>query len=164
MRMGETLIGVLIVSAVVAVFLVYQRSQSSAPVYEINADDAEMIAARKKAQETLAELKEAIDSGIPAAAVKIAVTSSSGTIEYMVGDVIELTGIFVKVQFRGRPVTHAGAFQPIQSFPLREIADWFYETPNGKIRGGFTQRVHFARLRSAGQLDGIMKSEAERYE
>jgi uncharacterized protein YegJ (DUF2314 family) len=162
--MGMTLIGVLIMSGVVAAFLAYQRSQSSVPVYEISPDDAEMIAARKKAQETLAELKEAINSGIPTAAVKIPVASSSRTIEYMVGDVIELTDIFVKVQVRGRPVTHSGAFQPVQSFPLREIADWFYELPNGKIRGGFTQRVHFARLRAAGKLGGVMKSEATKYE
>jgi hypothetical protein len=162
--MGETLLGLLIVGAVVVAFLVYQRSQARAPVYEIAADDPEMIAARQRARDTLDGSRRLFDAGAAEAGVKVPVSSSSGTIEFMIGDLVELTDVYVKIQFRGKPVTHSGAFQPIQSFPLREIADWFVVLPTGKIRGGFTQRVHFDRLRASGRLHGIMNQEAAKYE
>jgi hypothetical protein len=82
----------------------------------------------------------------------------------MVGDVVELTDVYVKVVFRGKPVTHRGAFQSLQTFPVREIADWHVVTAEGKYRGGFTQRVHFDRMRAAGTLVGQMAEEAAKYE
>ncbi len=80
------------------------------------------------------------------------------------GDVVGLTDFNVTVQLHGRPSSHRGSFQPIQSFPIREIADWLVVTADGKYRGGFTQRVHFDRMRKAGTLVGAAAEEASRFE
>jgi hypothetical protein len=123
-----------------------------------------MAKARLTAQDTLGEFRDLFASHPQASLVKLPVTSSAGTLEWMVGDVLELTDTYVKVQFRGRPVTHRGAFQSIQTFPLREIADWHVTTSNGRHRGGYTQRVTFERMRAAGTLVGAAAEEASKYD
>jgi hypothetical protein len=163
--MGETIIGIVLVGAVVVAFLAYQRSQGAPPSpIPIADDDAELIAARSTAQSRIGDFRELYSLYPDASSVKLPVTSSTGTLEWMVGDVVELTDVYVKVVFRGKPVTHRGAFQSLQTFPVREIADWHVVTAEGKYRGGFTQRVHFDRMRAAGTLVGQMAEEAAKYE
>jgi len=163
--MFETIVGLFVVGGALLAFLAYQRSQTSgSPPNPIAADDPEMAAARSTAQSTLGEFRTLYSTYPAASQVKLPVTSSSGTVEWMVGAVVELTDTYVKVDFRGRPVTHRGAFQSLQTFPIRDIADWHVTTSDGKYRGGFTQRVHFERMRAAGTLVGSAAEEAARYE
>jgi uncharacterized protein YegJ (DUF2314 family) len=163
--MGETIIGVLFVGAVVVAFLAYQRSRAAtAPPVPISTDDPAMAAARAEARATIGEFRQLYASHREASQVKVPVTSSSGVLELMVGDVIDLTEFNVTVQLRGRPATHNGPFQPVQVFPLGEIADWLVVTPNGKYRGGFTHRVHVDRMRKAGTLVGAAEDEASKFE
>jgi|SRR6185295_11229151 len=163
--MFETIVGLFVVGGALLAFLAYQRSQAAVPPPNpIAADDPEMAAARATAQSTLSEFHTLYSAYPTASQVKLPVTSSSGTIEWMVGSVVELTDTYVKVEFRGRPVTHRGAFQSLQTYPVRDIADWHVTTSNGKYRGGFTQRVRFDRMRAEGTLVGIAAEEAARYE
>jgi hypothetical protein len=163
--MFETIAGIVVVGSVLLAFMAYQRAQvTPREVNPIAADDSEMAKARSTAQETLGEFRDLFVAYPQASLVKLPVTSSTGTLEWMVGDVVELTDTYVKVQFRGRPVTHPGAFQSLQTFPLREIADWQVATSNGKYRGGYTQRVTFARMRAAGTLVGAAADEASKYD
>jgi uncharacterized protein YegJ (DUF2314 family) len=163
--MFETIAGIIIVGGALLAFMAYQRSQAPAStVNPIAEDDPDMIAARATAQSKLEEFRELYSRYPNASLVKLPVTASSGTLEWMVGEVVELTDVFVKVQFRGRPVTHRGAFQSLQTFPVREIADWHVVTDEGRYRGGFTQRVHFDRMRAAGKLVGRDAEESAKYE
>ena len=163
--MGEIIFGVVFVGAVLVAFLVYQRAQRSAPVvYQVAAEDPELVAAREKAQATLSEFRELHAAHPDGSMVKVPVTSSKGVLEWMVGEVIELADVYVRVQFHTRPATHRGAFQATQVFAVRDIADWMVCTPAGKYRGGFTQRVHFERMRAAGTLVGAAAAEAAKYE
>jgi hypothetical protein len=163
--MFETIIGLVVVGGALLAFMAYQRSQAAAPPpIPIAAGDPEMVAARSKAQSTLGEFRSLYSIYPNASQVKLPITSSSGTVEWMIGSVVELTDTYVKVEFRGRPVTHWGAFQSLQTFPIRDIADWHVITSSGRYRGGFTQRVHFERMRKAGTLVGSAAEEAARYE
>jgi len=163
--MFETIAGIVVVGGALLAFIAYQRSQNAPrEVNPIAADDLEMAKARSTAQETLGEFRELFVAYPHTSLVKLPVTSSAGTLEWMVADVVELTDTYVKVQFRGRPVTHRGAFQSLQTFPLREIADWQVATSNGAYRGGYTQRVTFARMRVAGTLVGAAADEASKYD
>ena len=163
--MFETIAGIVVVGGVLLAFMAYQRSQvAPREVNPIAADDSDMAKARSTAQETLGEFRGLFVTYPQTSLVKLPVTSSSGTLEWMVGDVVELTDTYVKVQFRGRPVTHRGAFQSLQTYPLREIADWQVTTSNGRYRGGYTQRVTFARMRADGTLVGSAADEASRYD
>jgi hypothetical protein len=163
--MFETIAGILVVGGALLAFMAYQRSQlAQHPVKPIAADDPDMVAARSTAQSTLAEFQQLYSQYPHSSLVKLPVTSSAGTLEWMIGDVVELTDTYVKVEFRGKPVTHWGTFQQLQTYPLREIADWHVTTSNGKYRGGFTQRVHFDRMRAVGALSGAEAEEAARYD
>jgi hypothetical protein len=163
--MFETIVGLIVVGGALLAFMAYQRSRvSRGQVEPISADDPDMVAARVTANARLSEFLELYARYPTGCSVKLPITSSAGTLEWMVGDVVELTDTFVKVQLRGRPVTHRGAFQSLQTFPLREIADWHVTTPEGKYLGGFTQRVHFDRMRAAGTLTGALAEEAAKYE
>ena len=163
--MFETIAGIVIVGGALLAFMAYQRSQATASdVHPIAADDPEMAAARATAQSKIDEFRDLYALYPTASSVKLPVTSSAGTLEWMVGDVVELADTFVKVQFRGRPLTHHGAFQALQTFPVRDIADWHVVTAEGRYRGGFTQRVTFDRLRAAGLLVGRYAEEAAKYE
>lgn len=163
--MFETIAGIIVVGGALIAFLAYQRSQAPpSTVSSIAADDPEMISARAMAQSKIAEFRELFTRYPNGAMVKLPVESSSGTLEWMVGEVVELTENNVKVQFLGRPCTHRVAFQSLQTFPLREIADWHVVTTEGRYRGGFTQRVHFERMRAAGTLVGAAAEEAAKYE
>jgi hypothetical protein len=163
--MFETIAGLVVVGGALLAFLAYQRSQASPPeVNPIAADDPDMVKARSTAQETLIEFRDLFASHPQSSLVKLPVTSSSGTLEWMIGDVVELTDTYVKVEFRGRPVTHRGAFLSLQTFPVREIADWYVTTANGRYRGGFTRRVTFERMRAAGKLVGSAADEAAKYD
>ena len=163
--MFETIAGIVVVGGVLLAFLAYQRSQVALrEVNPIAADDPDMAKARSTAQETLGEFRDLFVNYPQTSLVKLPVTSSTGTLEWMIGDVVELTDTYVKVEFRGRPVTHRGTFQSLQTFPLREIADWHVTTSNGKHRGGYTQRVTFERMRAAGTLVGAAADEASKYD
>jgi hypothetical protein len=163
--MFETIVGIIVVGGALLAFLAYQRSQAiHGLVNPIAEDDPEMAAARSVAQSRLSEFRELYTRFPTTSSVKLPVTSSNATVEWMIGDVVELTDTYVKVQFRGRPVTHRGAFQSLQTFPLREIADWHVATSEGRYLGGFTQRVQFARMRAAGTLAGTAADEASRYD
>ena len=163
--MFEAIVGVVVVGCVLLAFVAYQRSQTAVPPPNpIEANDPEMAAARSMAKATLDEFRSLYSAYPNASQVKLPVISSDGIVEWMVGSVLELNDTYVKVEFRGRPATHRGAFQPIQSFPTREIADWHVVLSNGKVRGGYTQRVHFERMRAAGKLVGSAAEEAAKYE
>jgi hypothetical protein len=163
--MFETIVGILVVGGALVAFLAYQRSQvAQHPVNPIAADDPEMAAARSTAQSSLAEFKTLYAQYPHASLAKLPVTSSAGTLEWMIGDVVELTDTYVKVEFRGKPVTHRGPFQQLQTYPLREIADWHVATQDGRYRGGFTQRVRLSRMRAAGTLSGSEAEEAAKYD
>ena len=163
--MFETIAGLIVVGGALLAFLAYQRSQAAPQeVNPIAADDPDMAMARSKAQESLSEFRHLFASHPQSSLVKLPVTSSAGTLEWMIGEVIELTDTYVKVEFRGRPITHRGPFQSLQTFPLREIADWHVTTPDGRYRGGYTQRVTFERMRAAGTLVGTAAEEAAKYD
>jgi uncharacterized protein YegJ (DUF2314 family) len=163
--MFEAIVGVIVVGSVLLAFLAYQRSQSPIPPPNpIAADDSEMAVARSQAQSTLDEFRSLFAAYPNTSQVKLPVTSSTGMVEWMVGSVLELTSTYVKVDFRGRPATHRGAFQSIQSFPTRDIADWHVTLSNGRYRGGYTQRVHYQRMRAAGALVDGAAEEAAKYD
>ncbi len=162
--MGGAIIGILVVGAVVAAFLAYQQSQTREQAAPILSDDPEMADARATAASTIGEFRKLYAENQNSSRVKVPVTSSSGVREWMVGDVVALTEFNVTVQLHGRPATHRGSFDPVQAFPVKEIADWLVLTRDGKYRGGFTQRVHFERMRKAGTLVGAEAEEAARFD
>ncbi len=157
-------IGILVVGAVVAAFLAYQRSQARQQAVPISPDDPEMADARATAASTIGEFRKLYAEHQNSSRVKVPVTSSSGVLEWMVGDVVALTEFNVTVQLHGRPATQRGTFEPVQVFSVKEIADWLVLTRDGKYRGGFTQRVHFERMRKAGTLVGTAAEEASKFD
>lgn len=163
--MGEAILGVAFALAAIAAGFLYIRGNTRPPpAVPVEADDAELIQARRAAQASISEFRALFYEHPAGAVAKVPVKASSGILEWMFGEVLELTDVFVKVQFQSKPQTHRGAFDAIQSFPLRDIADWIIIMPGNRRRGGFTQRVHFARLRAAGQLHGAAAEEASKYD
>jgi len=150
--------------AVAVACLFYLRSQDRETSFNpIQDDDPEMVSARQKARVELPKFRVLLASPHERAVVKVPVTSSRGVVEWMWGDVREIRDTFVSLHFTGRPATHRGKFQPFQTFPINDLADWLVVTGERRF-GGYTQRVTFQRLEAEGRMDPVTAAEAAKYE
>ena len=160
-------IGLIITGAVVLVVAWWWFIGRNIPKYpplEISDDDPLMLEAMKKAKTTTNQFLELLSGKYSEAQVKVRFTSSSGVIEHLWGEVVELKENVLSVRYYTPPVTHEGRLDRLHEHNITEIEDWVVILDNGKIHGGFTQRVMFKRGREQwGKLPPELAKQESRY-
>jgi len=136
--------------AVVVVLLVLRRhGPPEAMPLPTDPDDPLLAAARAKARATLLEFRQLYPANKERAIAKTRFVSSSGTVEYLWGEVESIEGERIALFMLTPPVSHRGQWQRVVEMPMAELEDWQITTADGRIFGGFTQRamIEIARQR-----------------
>ena len=134
------------------------------PALEINDDDPLMLESMEKAKSTTNQFLELLSDKYSEAQVKVPFTSSSDVIEHLWAEVLEVKKNVLSVRYYTPPVTHEGKLERIHEHNIAEIEDWVVILENGKIHGGFTQRVMFKRGREQwGELPPELSEQESRY-
>ena len=141
MKIG-LILGLLIVVLAVLWWFV-GRNTPNFPPLEISEDDPLMLEAMEKAKSTIGEFLELLNGEYSEAQVKVPFTSSSEVVEHLWAEVIEINDNVLSVLYYTPPVTHDGKLDRVHKHDIAEIEDWAVFMKNGKIHGGFTQRVMF---------------------
>lgn len=123
------------------------RNKPKYPPLEIDDDDPLMLAAMEEAKSTIAKFLALLSSEHSEAQVKVPFTTSSGVVEHLWAEVLEVKDNVLSVRYYTPPVTHEGKLDRLHDHNISEIEDWVVILANGKIHGGFTQRVMFKRGR-----------------
>lgn len=145
-------------------WLRWQMSTPAVPPLEIATDDPEMITARNHAKETVNQFLALYRDNPKGAVIKFPFVSSSGTVEFLFGEVEGVTDADFQVRVITAPVTHTGEFNRFWAVPQKEIVDWVITLPNGKKVGGFTMRVMFKKAQEKyGELPKKLKEEELKY-
>src|SRR5262245_7198252 len=130
----------------------------------ISDDDPEMLAARRRARDTLGEMRLLHSQPNSGVRLKVPFVTSSGVRELLWAELRDLRAEDAQVLYLTPPVTHTGRLERLHVHPLWDVVDWQVELPDGRYRGGFTMRVMFARHREKyGQLPAGREAEEKRY-
>jgi uncharacterized protein YegJ (DUF2314 family) len=161
----EALIGIGVVVGALALYwkIIRPTLPAVAPL-EAPSDDTEMEAARRRAQETIAEFLSLYNQQPEACMVKVPLLTSSGVTEHVAATVLQLGEGMMIVRIESDPVTHRGSLQRVQRFRVNELSDWLVTMPSGRKRGGYTMQVHFARRRAIGDLPPELAAEEQLYD
>jgi uncharacterized protein YegJ (DUF2314 family) len=135
-----------LVVAAAAVHTVWQRLFPG-PLYlgapAFDNDDPLILAAVEEARRTLPFLRKVFPDHRQDTMVRYAFLSDSGTVEYLWGDLLELSETTAKVFTRTPPISHKGPFERTLVVPVEELSDWQIEYHDGSLRGGFTNQAMF---------------------
>lgn len=157
------IISVLVV-LVAAWWWIINRNKPKYPPLEISDDDPLMLEAMKKAKITTNQFLELLSGKYSEAQVKVPFISSSGVVEHLWAEVLEVKENVLSVRYYTPPVTHEGRLGRLHEHSIAEIEDWVVILDNGKIHGGFTQRVMFKRGRDQwGELPPELAKQESRY-
>jgi hypothetical protein len=107
-------------------------------------DDPLMEAARAKAKETLPLFLETLfPEHREDSTIAFRFTTSSGQIENLWGDLLEVNGNSLKIYLRTPPVNHDQPLDRNHEVSLDDVVDWQVEYRDGTLRGGYTNRALF---------------------
>jgi hypothetical protein len=85
--------------------------------------------------------------------VKYRFQTSSGEVENLWADLLEIDGERLKVYVRTLPMRHDKPLDRHQQIGLADVVDWQVTYPDGTTRGGYTNRALFTIFeREEGQL------------
>lgn len=131
----------------------------------VSNDDPVMVQAREKAAGTLPLFLEKIfPEHRQDSMVKFRFTTSSGEVEKLWADLLEVNGNTLKVYVRTYPVHHDQLFNDTQEVDIADIVDWQVEYRDGTLRGGYTNRALFTIFeRQEGYLPSKLKPQLARY-
>ncbi len=158
----------ILVGVAVVLFIAWRLFTSPRPAQPplvIGDDDPEMKSAMAKAQETVPEFRQLYAQHPDGALVKVPFVTSSGRIEYLAAEILELVAEDIRVWLTTPPVTHQGKVERLQTFPLKNFVDWVIVMPGDKRKGGFTMRVMFKKAHEQwGELPPEVAAEEKKYE
>jgi uncharacterized protein YegJ (DUF2314 family) len=139
------------------------RNTPKYPPLDISDDDPLMQEAIENAKSTINQFIELLSGEYSEAQIKVPFTSSSGAIEHLWAEVLEIKEGVLRVRYYTPPVTHEGMLERLHEHNTTEIEDWIVILNSGEIHGGFTQRVMFKRGREQwGELPPeLMKQESK---
>lgn len=159
----ELLIGFVVVS-IVAWWWFIGRNKPKYPPLEIDDDDPLMLEAIQQANSTIPSFLELLSKKHSEAQVKVPFTSSSGVVEHLWAEVLGAEGSVLELRYYTPPVTHEGKLDRVHKHNISEIEDWVVILEDGKIHGGFTQRVMFERGKEQwGELPPELAEQESRY-
>ncbi len=158
----------IIISVIVVIVIAWWwfvgRNTPKYPPLVIDDDDPLMIEAMEKAKSTTDDFVKLLSGEYSEAQVKIPFTSSSGVIEHLWAEVLEHKSENLSVRYYTPPVSHEGKLARLHKHSMQEIEDWVVILTNGKIHGGFTQRVMLIRGRELwGELPSELAEQESRY-
>ena len=134
------------------------------PPLAIDDADPAMLAAQKKARESLNRFRSLIESDAKESQVKVPFATNGGEIEHLWAEVLSLTETSISVRYLTPPVSHTGKLERVHEHPVSDVEDWVVIDRNGLIYGGYTQRVMFERAREQwGRLPPELEKQASRY-
>ena len=140
------------------------RNSPKYPPLEIDENDPLMIEAMTKAKSTANDFLKLLAGDFSEAQVKVPFTSSTGVVEHLWAEVLENENGRLSVRYLTPPVTHEVKLSRLHKHEISEIEDWVIILNDGKIHGGFTQRVMFRRGREQwGQLPLELAEQESKY-
>ena len=147
----DTILFVLAAFAALWLYLRWRATGAELPPLWTRADDPLMLEARAQAKAGLERFFELLRQPHQSAAVKLRFVSSSGEVEYLWAEVLEVHGPQeLGVRLVTPPVTHNGTLERVYRCQRDDIVDWQLHDQAGKLYGGFTQRAMFAVARRDG--------------
>ncbi|MEL7537160.1 MAG: DUF2314 domain-containing protein [Pseudomonadota bacterium] len=154
---------ILIVAAGLRWWLVDRNRPRYLPLPIAN-DDPDMRAAMAKARAQIDRFRELTADPRLEAQIKVAFETSSGEIEHLWAEVLAVDADVVSVRYVTPPVSHVGSLERLHEHNVDDIEDWVVFAEDGRIFGGYTQRVVFDRARESGEpLPPELAEQAERF-
>lgn len=142
----------------------YARNRPDFPPLSIDEDDPLMIDARRKAKETVPTMLALFSDAKDSTSVKIPFTTSSGVVEHLWAELLEVDGENIKVRYTTPPVSHSGHLERLQTHALSDVEDWVVTKDPDRYQGGFSTRVMFTRGREQwGDLPPALAAEERKY-
>lgn len=158
-----------VVLGAVAVHFVWERVIFNPYVYlgtmPVADDDPVMQEARERAKETLAVFLEKIfPEHRRDCMVKFPFQTSSGVLENLWADLLEVDGDVLKVFLRTPPAHHDRPVDRNLEVPVNDVLDWQVEFEDGTIGGGYTNRALFTIFeREQGYLHPKLRTQRDRF-
>jgi uncharacterized protein YegJ (DUF2314 family) len=156
-----------VVFGAVCVHLVYEllfAGSKHLGATAVSNDDPLMLSALEEAKQTWPQFRQLFALHPKDSLVKFRLTTQSGDIENVWGDLLELEGDTATVYLRTPPVGYAAISSRRMSIPVTDIVDWQVMVPDGSLRGGFTQQATFRIIqRDEGTLSRKFTEELARY-
>jgi uncharacterized protein YegJ (DUF2314 family) len=132
-------------------FIRWRSPRPEFPPLQTDPDDPLLLAAMERATATLEAFRSHLAGPRESALVKLRFVSSSGQVEHLWAEVVEVLGPGeLGVRLVTPPVTHNGTLDRLHRCAFEDIEDWQVRDNAGKIHGGFTQRAMFAIARRDG--------------
>jgi hypothetical protein len=156
-----------VIAGFMGVHLLFERVLAG-PVHlgaaEIADDDPLMLSALAEAKRTWSGLLRLYPQHPQDTMVKYRLRTTSGDIENVWGDLLELRSDDATVYLRTPPVGDIDIPDPRMVIPVSDIVDWQIEFTDGSLRGGFTQQATFRILeREQGSLPRQLVEQLARY-
>jgi uncharacterized protein YegJ (DUF2314 family) len=127
-------------------------------------DDPLMVAALGEARRTWSVFLGLYHDHPQTTIVKFRLRTTTGDIENVWGDLLELDGDRASVSLRTPPVGKTDIGDPRMTVPVTDIVDWQVMLADGSLRGGFTQQATFRIIeRDRGRLPRKFAEQLARY-
>jgi hypothetical protein len=127
-------------------------------------DDPLMVAALDEARRTWSTFLRLYREHPETSIVKFRLRTTSGEIENVWGDLLELDAERATVSLRTPPIGKTDVRDPRITVPLADIVDWQVMFPDGTLRGGYTQQATFRIIeRDRGRLPHKFAEQLARY-
>jgi len=124
------------------------RSQKH-KVTPIDPNDPLWKSAIQHASDTIPLMRELFSQYGTEMQVKYPLTTDSGQIEHVWGQLISLDASTMTVTLATQPINAVSARPPF-GIPLADIEDWQFVSSNGQVRGGFTTQAQIAIAKKTG--------------
>lgn len=161
----DTDIALVFVLTLLLCMCLYMRWRYPVPDYPpmaTQADDPLMQEAKQQARAGLERFRALLGKRYANALVKLRFVSSSGHVEYLWAEVLEVLGPDeLGIRLVTPPRTHSGRLARIYRCRFDELVDWQVRDKAGGLHGGYTERALLAVARRDGlQLpDNLLQRE-----
>lgn len=140
------------------------RNSPRYPPIDLDADDPELVAAVARAKSTVPGLRRLFGAGETDAQVKVLFVTSQGVDEFLWAELLELRESDIAVRLLTPPVSHVGRVERLRTHVFDDIVDWVVFAKDGRIFGGYTQRVAIQRGRERfGTLPRELEEQASKF-
>ena len=141
-----------------------RRASGHLGAFGVAHDDPLMIAALAEARSTWSVFLRLYREHPQTTIVKFRLRTTTGDIENVWGDLLELDGDRASVSLRTPPVGKTDIRDPRMTVPVTDIVDWQVMLADGSLRGGFTQQATFRIIeRGRGRLPRKFAEQLARY-
>lgn len=141
-----------------------RRASGHLGAFAIAHDDPLMVGALGEARRTWSAFLRLYRDYPQATIVKFRLRTTTGEIENVWGDLLELDGDRATISLRTPPVGKIEVRDPRMTVPVSDVVDWQVMFPDGTLRGGFTQQATFRIIeRDRGRLPRKLAEQLARY-